>query len=434
MNKYIIFLKHQFLAIKKFSLFTLSRKFAKLLLYLSIIPIVIIIHLFSPLILIRIGPLHSRRIGHFALNMELYLCEKKYEINTPKGRYFDLFYLDKLVSNKQLAKMWRRKFNILPRFLLLPIHQINQLLPNSDYYKAASQYADRDVNNLLDKCPPFLDFTEKEESKGQLDLRALGIPKGSQFVCLLVRDSGYLSSYISGRDWGYHNYRDSDVNNYILAAETLANEGIYVIRMGKNVHANLASSHPKIIDYATNGMRSDFMDIYLSANCLFFISQSSGLDAIPAIFRRPIVYVNMVPLTYFFTFKKDILGLFKHHIDRETNIELSFGEIFECGAGQCLRSSCFDTKRIQLVENTPKEICDIVMEKYYRIIGKWIDKAGDIDRQKKFWSIFPDYAFDENNKDNNPLHGKIFARVGADYLRENVTLLNEESLILKEHE
>ena len=64
---------------------------------------------------------------------------KKYEINTPKGRYFDLFYLDKLVSNKQLAKMWRRKFNILPRFLLLPIHQINQLLPNSDYYKSSQQ-------------------------------------------------------------------------------------------------------------------------------------------------------------------------------------------------------------------------------------------------------------------------------------------------------
>jgi hypothetical protein len=139
----------------------------------------------------------------------------------------------------------------------------------------------------------------------------------------------------------------------------------------------------------------------------------------------------MVPVTYFFTFRKDILGLFKHHIDRETNIELSFGEIFERDVGKCLSSSCFDTKRIQLVENTPKEICDIVMEKYYRIIGKWIDKAGDIDRQKKFWSIFPDCALGGNN---NPLHGKIFARVGADYLRENVTLLNEESLILKEHE
>jgi hypothetical protein len=75
------------------------------------------------------------------------------------------------------------------------------------------------------------------------------------------------------------------------------------------------------------------------------------------------------------------------------------------------------------------------MEKYYRITGKWIDKAGAIDRQKKFWSIFQDYALDEkNNKDNNPLHGKIFARVVADYLKENVTLLNEESLILRKND
>ena len=46
------------------------------------------------------------------------------------------------------------------------------------------------------------------------------------------------------------------------------------------------------------GQRSDFMDIYFGAKCHFFIGVGTGIDAIPDIFRRPILYVNVVPLEH----------------------------------------------------------------------------------------------------------------------------------------
>ena len=134
----------------------------------------------------------------------------------------------------------------------------------------------------------------------------------AQFVCLIVRDSAYLDSQIPN-DWNYHNYRDSDIQNYVLAAEALAERGYFVIRMGAKVHAAMNSAHPKVIDYATNGMRSDFMDIYLGAKCHFAISTGSGWDSIPEIQRRPVVFVNYVPVGYLSTFRNLTISIVKHH-------------------------------------------------------------------------------------------------------------------------
>ena len=55
--------------------------------------IFIIIILIKPWYLIRWNTLHSSRIGHFALNTELYCCERDANINFPKQKYKDFFYL-----------------------------------------------------------------------------------------------------------------------------------------------------------------------------------------------------------------------------------------------------------------------------------------------------------------------------------------------------
>ena len=40
--------------------------------------------------------------------------------------------------------------------------------------------------------------------------------------------------------------------------------------------------------YLQKNKRTEFMDIYLGANCEFCISTMCGFDAIPYIFRKPI--------------------------------------------------------------------------------------------------------------------------------------------------
>ena len=80
------------------------------------------------------------------------------------------------------------------------------------------------------------------------------------------------------RDFSYHDYRDSDPSTYLGACEWLASLGIYTLRMGATVGTKFSHDSELIIDYANSSIRSDFMDIYLGANCLFCISQGTGFD------------------------------------------------------------------------------------------------------------------------------------------------------------
>jgi putative glycosyltransferase (TIGR04372 family) len=185
--------------------------------------------------------------------------------------------------------------------------------------------------------------------------------------------------------------------------------------MGAKVKSPLNSSDPKIIDYAFNGMRSDFMDIYLGANCEFAITVGTGIDAVPMIFRRPIVQVNYAPLGYCYTWGEQTLLLVKHHIRDDHECTLS--EIFTNGVGFCLRGSDYESKNVRLVENTPEEIRDIALEFIDRLEGNWYGHPDDEELQRLFWKIFPTNAVDVYQ--GMPLHGKIRARYSAKFLREN---------------
>ena len=72
--------------------------------YLSAFPIVLFLYLIKPFFLIRLGELPSSRLGHFSMNVELYCCEKDAGINTPSQKHIDIFFLKKVVCNKQLEK------------------------------------------------------------------------------------------------------------------------------------------------------------------------------------------------------------------------------------------------------------------------------------------------------------------------------------------
>lgn len=388
---------------------------------------VLIIRLLKPVILIRMNQLISPRIGHLAANTELYLCERDYGINVPPGRYFDIFYHGGVrIANQQLAKMWARILPVAPKWLMEPAYFINKSIPGGSVHEVGynSQF-DRDILNLYNKTPRHLSFSDSEEKKGQEGLRAMGIPDGADFVCLVVRDSAYLNANLPVESrWIYHDYRDSAISDYSLAAEALAGQGCYVVRMGELVNESLRTSKPKVIDYATNGMRSDFMDIYLGANCLFCISTGTGYDAIPTIFRRPIVFVNYLPIGYALTFLPESLFITRRHFLETQDRELSLGEIFEIGAARCLSSECYKNRKVVLRDNTPDEIRDVSLEMLNRLRGKWVDTPNDAALQKRFWEIFDVDICDEYPGMHRRLHGAIQSRYGAQMLRDNANWLH----------
>jgi putative glycosyltransferase (TIGR04372 family) len=404
---------------------TISTRLIKIIIMVMLsTPFLLLVSAMRHFYLIRWSGLYSLRLGHFAANTELYCCERDNDINVPKIAHIDLFYLDSIVCNKQLAEMWRRKLSVVPRFVgvvligaTVIISVFKKNIPSLKMHLINTASRDRDVHNLIEKTTKHLTFTPAEEVEGQEWLKDNNIPANAKIVLLMVRDSEYMDKHISGHDWSASNFRDCDINNFVAAAEELANMGFYVFRMGYHVNYQLQSSHPLVIDYATNGMRNDFMDIYLASICTFVITTHFGAEAPAAYcFRKPRVIVDACPTGVLSTWNSYDLLLTKHHFSQQNNRELSLSEIFSNDVGFCLETQCYIDKGIKLMENTPEEILEITMEMVQRLDGNWKAKDNDSNLQNKSWKIFP---VDTLTTRNDPMQGEIKARFGADFLRNN---------------
>ena len=380
---------------------------------LALVPLCLIIigvvKILRPWVLIRFGEIYGPRIGHLAANMECYFCEK--DEFTPKS--IDFFSLRERVCNEQLFKMIKRRIHFDPTNLVSLIITVFLRFRGWKDHLIETTQQDRDVHNFFEKYPPKLTFTEKELRQGKEGLAKMGIPNGAKWVCLIVRDSAYLRKH-SGTDcYSYHNYRDSEIATYRKAVIALANRGYYGLRMGESVSEELAVDHPKVIDYATNGMRTDFMDIYLGAHCEFCISTATGFDAIPVIFRRPVCFVNQVPVEYLSTWLPKSVSIYKHHYFEGKR--MTPREIFLSSAGLALASNVFEMMGVTLENNTEQEIYDLVMEMASIVEGRAVYSRDDELAQRRFWAEFPHTIHFLNAK---PLHGKVRMRIGTKFLRQ----------------
>ena len=387
--------------------------------FLIVLFFLLIIYLIKPLILIRFGNLSSSRLGHFAADTELYLCELDAGVNIPKEKFKDFFYFDD-VSNEQIAKMWKRKLKIFPGFLIKPFFLLNKILslflPYFKNHIVMPTQSDRDVHNLMDNFSPHISFTEDEKKDGEDFLKKFGLSKKSKFVCLIVRDSKYLKERFPEKDWMYSDHRNYEINNFLDAANELTKKGYYIFRMGSKVEKKFDNKNKMIIDYANLKERSDFLDVYLGANCNFCITTSCGFDAIPSIFRRPVAYIT-VPLQYFFTFSSNYLIITKHHFSKKMKKKLNFSELSEIEIGECEVTSDYKKKDIELIENSPEEIKDFVIEMADRVENKWTDGANEKKIQNDFWENYKIKLLNKGNK--NHLHGKLLAKFSISFLKRN---------------
>lgn len=388
--------------------------------FLAAMPLYILLLLFRPLIVIRVGRIVTQSIGHLAANTELYICEKRESKKLIKQRQLDLLYPNKFISNYQLFNMWSRQIKVLPywtSWILAPLNRACLKIPGGKVF-AIKTTEGRDVSNLLEKYPPELRFNSREEEEGRIRLLELGVPSNIPFICLIVRDSSYLSSVNNKIDYSYHNYRDSNIDNYILVAKELVKRGYYVIRMGSKVKKSFNVIDPMIIDYATSEYRTDFMDIYLCAKCKFCVSTGTGLDGVCEIFRKPIVYTNFVPLGYFNSFRMQSLTITKRHFSHKLKRELTLREIFSNDVAFSLRSEDFKSKGVELIENEPEEIRDVVVEMLERLDGTWIDNDEDKLIREKFLEIFK-----ANCQVKKHLHGEFRSNYGVHFLKSKISWL-----------
>lgn len=359
------------------------------------------------------------RIGEFAHRTDLFLRRLQLE-NTRKNRIMYIGICDK-PCNQQLFKMFRRKLFIIQnenkfarKILSDIVYKKNSILRKSVFYMdlpyTLSPYYE--FNNT----EPNLFFTDSEQEEGKKLLNKMGVADNSWFVCFLSRDPAYLDKhhgYRSREQWAYHDYRDSDVKNYLEAMKYTASLGGYAVRMGHTVAEKLPDlDNPRIIDYATHH-RTDFGDIYLSAKCKFFLGSATGLWLIPTIFHVPFAGANWCAPFEHTPFRKGDLFIPKKVWSIEKKRFLTFCEILESGAGCYLRTEQFTEAGLEVVENTSEEILDLAKEMNEQLDGTFEIAEQDEELQKRFKSLF---------KRHHVGYGSP-ARIGTKFLQQNKELL-----------
>jgi putative glycosyltransferase (TIGR04372 family) len=412
----------------------LIRALRLLLLSLFAIPVVIFIRLMRPFKLVRFLNVDFGRIGG-VYQLDWYLSKNKSKLNNKK--YFDIFIVSSATShiNYQWLKMWRRVIPHLYKatYFWNTVIRINKLIPwyeshliddNLVYLRQIDQKlvgnklkekkkkVDDKLKLVLKNKQSNLSFTRKEVDKGLKVLKEIGCNGKQGYICFHARDSMFLKNIYDNLNSEYHNYRDSDINNYLLAAQEMASRGIYSIRMGAIVEKKIHCDSNLILDYASSKFRTDFNDVYISSHCKFFLCSDTGLSIVPEVFRLPVVHVNFTNITNISVWTIDSLFVFKFFYLRSENRFMSFSEILDLEFGGPETEETFSKLNIELIENSPEEIRQVTIEMDERLNGTWETREEDKELQERFWLLFGPSKIKSPN-----------LRIGADFLRKNKDLI-----------
>lgn len=384
------------------------------------IPAVLLIRCLRPWRIIRFGPISCSRIGSFApeIGQIWAMCQRQSKI------YLDLYWFKyKPICNDYLAEMARRHISIYPWVRYLD--QWNQILPCGALHQSPIELnlEVRDIHGRYEQTQAKMTFLPEEDARAKVWLHQQGWIEGDPFACLLVRDSSYMDNTCPNTDphqnimgiqyhpklgygWNHLDYRDTDIATYVPAAEWLADQGVWVLRMGKIMAKPIPCSHPRIIDYAFHPERSDFLDIWLFAHCDFCISTGTGPDIVSDIYRRPILFLNYIPLLNLFSWS-NAMHLPKTLVWQASGIPLTLREELTN------HSEYYNRIGIKLIDLKPEEILAAVQERWQRLQGTWIDTEDDLVRHHRFWEIL------KSHPDFYKIHGWIHheSRAGATWLR-----------------
>lgn len=234
-------------------------------------------------------------------------------------------------------------------------------------------YAGAEVQQEWDRrgFPPLLRLDAQVEEAGWAALEKLGVPKDSWFVCLHVREPGFH------RAWHEKNpgTRNADVMTYVKAIESVTARGGYVIRTGDPTMQAMPPMD-RLVDYAHCDLKSPLLDVFLCAKARLFIGTNSGLGLVPPIFGVPCALTNWSPIALPQWYTKDRF-IPKKIYSRRAQRMLTFEEMFSTRAGWEQFVRYFDAQGLEVIDDTPDEINELVMEVLDETEGRDVLTAED---------------------------------------------------------
>lgn len=324
----------------------------------------------SPIAKIRIGLLHFQRLGHLAVNTEAFI--RRRQLYGDDGAYY--IFATQAPANRQLLKMYKRHLNIIESRLLTSLFfRIKPTLQNTPVWEPISwNKVPDDRYVLMNNTTASLRFTPEEEEIGRRKLASMGVGDNDWYVCFHAREANYFRKWRPQYEahWQSRDFKNCSIDNYIKAAEYITSLGGFAIRMGALVDTPLPETgNPRIIDYAAK-YRDDFMDVYLSAKCRFFLASSSGMNMLPMIFEVPVALANNFIPSMGFYHSYDLMTLRLIRSKRDGRI-VPYPEALKEGffAASTGQSSSDKMELFEHVENTPDEIVDLTKDMFDRLNG-----------------------------------------------------------------
>ncbi len=318
----------------------------------------------EPLLIIFVVGFWGDRIGQYLASTQLFLARIKKALG-----YLPLLlaFPPKNDCNSYLTDLWRQTFIISPvvlraydRLSSLSGHRrfnkwINlkgdhwaltvdrnydhiRISPNAPLPRQARHLIDLrelywglDPHGLInenDAPRPYV-FDEQAHSQARQWLLGKGLSENDPYVCFIGRDTAYLKNAKFDTQYPLNEYRNVDIQTFIPAMEWLAGQGSASFRMGYKVAKPVITDNKQVHDYAVSGDRSEFLDIYLSSHCEFFVSSGVGLDVVPIMNSRPLLMTN-VPLYVPCAINNSrMCVIFKKIYCKKRQAFLSLREIFE---------------------------------------------------------------------------------------------------------
>ena len=336
--------------------------------------------LIRPFVIIQINKVHDWRIGHMAATTQGTLEVHDWNLTHRRKKVILYFFGSRFSSNNFLKKLLMRDHFSLQNNWGFVLYYVCSKVP---FLIAPTKYQTIDMQGLFSKYHPPLRFSTEEISVGNEFLSQFGLVPFDKFVCLNVRDDGYLEKTRGNRKFLKHTTRNSNISTYQTSAEFLAERGYIVFRMGVGAKEKLLSPHSRVIDYATNGMRTELLDIYLGAHCGFCISTCSGWDEIPKMYNRPVMLTNMVPILEINVLTRHVLIYPKQLIDVKTNQLLTLKAALERGLANQSNSDHLQENGVGVVDLTSDELLAAAAEMSARIEGTFVETPEQKQMQAK---------------------------------------------------
>jgi putative glycosyltransferase (TIGR04372 family) len=290
----------------------------------------------------------------FNLKSDLIVDQGKY-VTLLSRTLMTIVYMPLRVAGLLLRKF--SKFNLPESYHFPSIGYRDIFVPE----KSVKEFSLKSLQkyNWSEKLNQKIDFTIRLNGNVHdgYEHHKIGVPENSWFVCLHVRGSGFYN------DKDRRGRRNSNIENYIPAIKDITLRGGWVVRLGDNSMTPLPSMD-NVIDYPFTKYKSDFMDLCLIKNCMFFIASHSGPLDLAKCFGKNILITNMFQWSLDPARIRD-RGILKHVYSKKDQRYLSIRELLtrEWGVKSLDPSyGVIDEDNYTVSDNSKEEISRAVLE------------------------------------------------------------------------